>query len=203
MIHLGERFNDALVYAATLHREQKRKGTEIPYVSHLLATASIVLEHGGGEDEAIAALLHDAVEDHGAEQLRIILEKYGADVARIVAGCSDTLDSENKPPWRRRKEAYVAHLTDALSPTRLVSAADKLHNARSILADYRRIGPALWTRFNPDADALWYYRSLVSAFRAAGDHPHLVDELAIVVEELAEAMASASPGDADLGTGRT
>lgn len=190
MVNLGDRFNDALVYAATLHREQVRKGTTIPYVTHLMATASIVLEHGGGEDEAIAALLHDAAEDCGGrEELERIRARFGNAVAAIVDGCSDTL-ADPKPPWRERKEAYIAHLASTSSATRLVSAADKLHNARAILADYRRVGPELWTRFNPDADQRWYYRELVRAFREAGDNQELVAELEIVVGELALEMTS-------------
>jgi (p)ppGpp synthase/HD superfamily hydrolase len=192
MAPLGERFNDALAYAATLHREQVRKDTTIPYVSHLLATASIVLEHGGDEDEAIGALLHDAAEDcGGVEELERIRARFGETVATIVEGCSDTLETP-KPPWKERKGKYIAHIPDASSSTRLVSAADKLHNCRAILADYRRVGDALWDRFNPESDQLWYYRELVGAFRKAGDHEELVAELEIVVGELGLAVATAS-----------
>ncbi len=138
------RFDGAFAYASRLHARQKRKGTKIPYVAHLLAVTAIVLEYGGGEDEAIAALLHDAVEDQGGPATRTeILGRFGKRVVAIVDGCTDT-DTEPKPPWRQRKEAYVAHVGDASPSVRLVSAADKLHNARSILADYRLLGEALW-----------------------------------------------------------
>jgi GTP pyrophosphokinase len=198
MAILGDRFNDALVYAATLHRDQKRKETAIPYVSHLLATASIVLEHGGGEDEAVAALLHDAAEDCGGRpELERIRGRFGDDVAAIVEGCSDTLQAE-KPPWRERKEKYIAHIPGASPSTRLVSAADKLHNARAILADYRIFGDELWARFKPDSDQLWYYPALVRAYRAAGDHQNLVGELARVVDELC-ALAGGPHADRESG----
>jgi len=166
----GERFEEALRYAARLHRAQLRKGTNIPYVTHLLAVAAIVGENGGTEDEVIAALLHDAV-------------------ASIVEGTSDT-DVVPKPPWPERKQNYVAHLRDASRSVRLVSAADKLHNARSILADLRAEGEAAWRRFNAGKeDQIWYYRALVDAFREAGGANELVDELERVVEEIAETAA--------------
>ena len=181
-IALSSRFSEALAFSADRHRDQIRKGTEIPYVSHLLAVASIVLEHGGSEDEAIAALLHDAVEDRKATAGEISA-RFGEGVAGIVLGCSDT-DQHPKPPWRARKEQYIDHLATASPSTLLVSAADKLHNARAILADYREIGDRLWQRFNPDADTLWYYRALVVAFRASAAPAALVDELDRVVSEL-------------------
>ncbi|HET6615857.1 MAG TPA: HD domain-containing protein [Dehalococcoidia bacterium] len=185
---LGERFNEALVYAAACHRYQLRKETEIPYVSHLLAVASIVLEHGGTEDEAIGALLHDAAEDcGGVEVLVTIRERFGAAVEHIVRGCSDALpaNGEPKPGWRERKEPYIAHIATACAPVRLVSAADKLHNARSILTDYRRIGEALWGRFNAGReDQRWYYGKLVEAFQTHGEHRELIDELTSVVAAL-------------------
>jgi (p)ppGpp synthase/HD superfamily hydrolase len=150
---------------------------------HLLGTASIALEHGATEDEAFTALLHDAVEDHGREQLVTIRERFGDAVAAIVVGCSDS-DVTPKPPWRTRKEAYVRHLPDASASVRLVSAADKLHNARAILTDYRAIGDALWRRFRGGKDGtLWYYRALVEAYRKAGTTP-LIEELDRVVSEI-------------------
>jgi (p)ppGpp synthase/HD superfamily hydrolase len=188
---LGERFNDALVYAATLHRPQVRKETTIPYVSHLLAVAGIVLEHGGDEDEAIGALLHDAGEDCGGEeQIVEIAAMFGEDVAHIVRGCSDSLlpQGEEKIPWRARKAAYIEHVATACAPVRLVSAADKLHNARSILSDYRIEGAKLWRRFNKESNQLWYYEKLVDAFRKHGDHTKLIDELSYVVGELRQEM---------------
>jgi len=192
IMHLSDRFNDALVFAANLHSRQKRKGTQIPYLSHLLGVASIALEYGATEDEAIAALLHDAVEDQGgAETQRQIKEKFGKEIERIVVECSDT-DKVPKPPWKERKTAYIRHLLNQrTSPSaRLVSAADKLHNARAIAKDYRGIGEQLWKRFNASKDeTLWYYRALVQAFRKTLKNP-VVDELDRVVTEI-ELLASA------------
>ena len=180
----GEKFEEALTYAARLHRDQTRKATAIPYVTHLLAVAAIVGENGGTEDEVVAALLHDAPEDQGGEaRLAEIRERFGTQVADIVAGNSDTYQ-EPKPPWRGRKERYVAHVACAPHPVRLVSAADKLHNARSVLADLRCLGDDLWPRFNGGREGtLWYYRALVEAFRSAGSNP-VVEELDRVVGEL-------------------
>jgi GTP pyrophosphokinase len=180
----GEKFEEALTYAARLHRDQTRKATGIPYVTHLLAVAAIVGENGGTEDEVVAALLHDAPEDQGGEtRLAEIRERFGAEVADIVAGNSDTYQ-EPKPPWRGRKEMYVAHVARAPHSVRLVSAADKLHNARSVLADLRCLGEDLWPRFNGGRKGtLWYYRALVEAFRSAGSNP-VVEELDRVVGEL-------------------
>ena len=136
----AQRYGKALAYAAEKHAGQKRKGTRIPYISHPLAVASLVLEHGGGEDEVIAALLHDVAEDYGGQEaLDEIREKFGMGVAAIVEGCTDTLESP-KPKWRPRKEAYVEHLRGAHRSVRLVATADKLHNARAILRDYRSDG---------------------------------------------------------------
>ena len=181
---LSTRFEEALVFAARLHREQIRKGTVIPYIAHLLGVTSIVLEHGGNEDEAIAALLHDAIEDQGGASTREeIRRRFGEAVVAIVNGCTDA-EVIPKPPWKARKEAYIAHMAHASPSVRLVSAADKLHNARAILADYRVLGDALWIRFNGGkAGTLWYYRCLVSAFRARGTTP-LVEELDRVVSEI-------------------
>jgi (p)ppGpp synthase/HD superfamily hydrolase len=181
---LSPRFTEALVCAATLHTTQTRKGTSVPYVSHVLAVCAIVLEHGGNEDEAIAALLHDAVEDQGGDATRQeIIRRFGETVAAIVDGCTDA-ETIPKPPWEERKRAYVAHIAEASPSVRLVAAADKLHNARAILADYRQHGEALWDRFNGGRDGtLWYYRALVDAFRAVDSSP-LVEELERTVAEL-------------------
>jgi len=181
---LGPRFEDALCYAARLHARQVRKRSGTPYVGHLLAVAAIVIEHGGGEDEAIAALLHDAVEDQGgAPRLAEIRERYGSRVAEIVAACSDT-DQTPKPPWRARKEAYLAHLATADRSVQLVSAADKLHNLRSLAGDYRLCGESLWTHFNGGRDGtLWYFRAVHERL----DKLHgtqLCEELARAIEEL-------------------
>ena len=181
---LSDRFTVALTLACELHREQARKGTQIPYVCHLLGVASIALEHGASEDEAIAAVLHDAVEDQGGvETAGRIREKFGELVTAIVLGCTDA-DVLPKPPWRERKEKYIAHVRTATPSVRLVSASDKLHNARAILADYREVGDALWPRFSGGKDGtLWYYRSLVDAFASHGPS-RLVAELERVVSEL-------------------
>jgi GTP pyrophosphokinase len=188
---LSPRFERALVLANRLHARQKRKGTEIPYVAHLMTVAGMVLEAGGDEDMAIAALLHDAVEDQGGQPtLRKIRKMFGKRVAEIVAGCTDS-DAVPKPPWRQRKETYIAHLRHAPPEVRLVSASDKLHNARTVLADYRRLGEALWPRFTGQRDGtLWYYRTLVETFRAAGSNS-VVDELGRVVAELEHWAAEA------------
>ena len=180
----GERFERALVYAARLHKDQVRKGSGIPYVNHLLAVAAIVGENGGNEEEVVAALLHDAPEDHGGrERLEEIRERFGSGVAQIVAGCTDTYESP-KPEWRKRKEAYVAQVRHAPPPVRLVSAADKLHNSRSILADLRLLGEDLWTRFTGGkSGTLWYYRALADAYAAAGTNA-IVEELERVVSEI-------------------
>ena len=186
----GEKFEEALTYAARLHRTQMRKGTYVPYVTHLLAVAAIVGENGGTEDEVIAALLHDAVEDQGGAATREeIRKRFGDSVATIVDGTSDS-DVIPKPPWQERKRNYVAHVSGASRSVRLVSAADKLHNARSILRDLRAEGDVTWQRFNAGRDdQLWYYRALVDAFRTAGGTEELVDELEEVVEEIGETAA--------------
>ena len=193
----GQKFEDALLYAARIHGCQHRKGTTIPYITHLLAVAAIVGENGGTETEVIAALLHDVVEDQGgAPRLHDIWGRFGGDVAEIVRACSDT-DRLPKPPWRERKDAYVRHLAHVSSSARLVSAADKLHNARAILADYRERGDALWSRFNNRGqdDTLWYYRELVQAFQAAATNPtekalgRVAGELDRVVGELDRLVA--------------
>lgn len=181
-VKLTARFEKALVFATRRHAKQKRKGGEVPYVSHLLAVCALVLEQGGSEDEAIAALLHDAVEDRAAT-LAEIRKRFGDEIAGIVRGCSDT-DEYPKPPWKARKTAYIEHVRTADPREKLVSAADKLHNARSILADYRVEGERVWDRFNADKkETLWYYEELVKALRANGSIP-LVDELDRVVKEI-------------------
>jgi len=187
---LSQRFEAALVFANRLHATQTRKGTRIPYVSHLLGVAGLALEHGADEDVAIGALLHDAVEDQGGRPtLARIHRRFGARVAEIVEGCSDA-DTVPKPEWRIRKERYLRHLEAAPADVRLVSACDKLHNARAILADYRVHGEALWKRFKGGRDGtLWYYRSLVQAFKRHGGTP-LVAGLARVVAELDELAAA-------------
>ncbi|WP_413162171.1 HD domain-containing protein [Capilliphycus salinus ALCB114379] len=181
---LSSRFRQALVYACELHAEQVRKGSGVPYAAHLLGVASIALEYGANESEAIAALLHDAIEDQGGASTREeIRRRFGETVAAIVDGCTDT-DQTPKPPWRERKQAYIDHLPTTSASVRLVSAADKLYNARSILQDYRQVGETIWERFTGRKEGtLWYYRSLVEAFEKAETTP-LVEELDRVVSQI-------------------
>ena len=180
---LSPRFAQALTYASIAHSDPVRKGTEIPYVSHLLAVAGLVLEHGGDEDEAIAALLHDAVEDAGGQaRLASIRQRFGDRVAEIVLDCTDT-DAMPKPPWRARKEAYIAHLANASASAKLVSCCDKLHNARCIVADLRTQGDLVWTKFTGGRDGtLWYYTTILAEYQRLGVSPPLVAELARTVE---------------------
>jgi (p)ppGpp synthase/HD superfamily hydrolase len=181
---LTARFEKALAYAARLHATQYRKGTSRPYIAHLLGVTSIVLTYGGDEDEAIAALLHDAVEDQGGlKTLRAIRKKFGARVARIVDGCTDSY-TEPKPPWLERKEEYLDHLRHADSSVRLVSAADKLYNARELLDDYRSRRGSVFDRFKGGKKGtLWYYREVARILRRKGPRA-LVRELDRVVAKL-------------------
>lgn len=183
---LGDRFDAALVMAADLHQRQVRKGTAIPYVSHLLAVCSLVLTCGGDEDEAIAALLHDAVEDQGGSPtLELIRTRFGDRVAVIVEACTDTTQTP-KPPAMARKRRYLADLDQDTTGTSvlLVSAADKVHNLTSILADYRMVGDQLWDRFNlQPPEHLWYYRSLADVYRRRLGGP-LSDKLDGLVTQL-------------------
>ena len=181
---LSVRFESALVFAFQLHARQVRKGGQIPYIAHLLAVAALVLEDGGDEDQAIAALLHDAVEDQGGKQtLQLIQERYGENVAQIVAGCTDA-DHIPKPPWRQRKETYLEHLIRATAEVRRVSLADKLHNARSLSQDLRRDGEAVWGRFKGGKQGtLWYYHSLVDIF-GQFEHSQMYLEFKKAVEEI-------------------
>ena len=170
-------FCEALNFAAQMHLRQFRKGRPIPFVSHLLAVASLVLEYGGNEDEAIAALLHDAVEDQGGRPvLDRIRRRFGETVAEIVEGCTDSYTIP-KPPWRERKESYICHLANASPSVLLVCTADKVHNARSLVRDYRELGNSLWSTFKGGREGtLWNYRALLEALRARSKSP-LVDEL--------------------------
>jgi GTP pyrophosphokinase len=159
-----DRFESAMAYAHQVHKDQRRKGTGIPYIAHVLGVTAIALEYGAGEDEAIAALLHDAAEDGGGEQtLAYIRAQFGDVVGDIVLGCSDSLveDPEDKLPWLERKENYLAHLDNASQSVCLVSAADKLHNVRSIIRDYRERGEEIWEQFQGRRDGtLWYYETV-------------------------------------------
>jgi len=188
MTELGSRLDEAFSYARQVHDGQTRKGTDAPYIGHLIGVASIVLDDGGSEDEAIAALLHDAAEDRGGrERLEDIRERFGPAVAQIVEDCTDSWETP-KPPWAERKQAYVKHAR-ALPPSSLrVSAADKVHNAYAILRDLRNIGEDVWARFNaPPDDVVAYYEGLVRAFREAGGG-RLVDELDRIVRGIRREM---------------
>jgi (p)ppGpp synthase/HD superfamily hydrolase len=192
------RFDDALIYASRLHATQRRKGSDVPYVSHLLSVAGLVLEFGGSEDEAIAALLHDAVEDQGGAATREeIRRRFGDTVVAIVDGCTDT-DQEPKPPWRERKEAAIATARSADDSVRLVMAADKIHNAGSVLREFRQIGDEVWRRFRGGRDgSLWYYREMATALSgtpsARSGLTLIVQELIRVVGELHDAASEPWP----------
>jgi (p)ppGpp synthase/HD superfamily hydrolase len=200
---LGPRLQRAFRYAAKMHDGQVRKATAVPYLSHLMAVASLVLEAGGDEEMAIAALLHDVVEDCGGmPRLREIRKMFGARVARIVEGCTDSF-VEPKPEWSERKRGYLDEVKHADAETRLVSASDKLHNVRTILADYRRDGDAIWVRFNGKKEGtLWYYRALSDEYARTPNR--ITRELEITVGELERAVggsadATNTPAQAKLG----
>ena len=187
---LSARFQQAFTYASTLHATQYRKGSPTPYIAHLMSVAALVLEDGGSEDEVIAALLHDSIEDHPRDgnTMEEIRTLFGDRVLRIVLGCTDA-DEHPKPPWRKRKNAYLKHLATAPADVRRVAAADKLHNARAVLHDYRHLGERLWRRFNAGKkDQLWYYAELVKVLKGRGRRGPLVRELGRVVHELEEAV---------------
>ena len=191
-IKLGPRFHRAFLFAAEKHAGQARKASTIPYIAHLMGVASLVLEFGGDEDLAIAALLHDVVEDCGGiPMLKEVRRRFGSRVAKIVDGCTDS-NTKPKPPWRERKENYLKHLKKADVGTRLVSAADKLNNVRSILSDHRDVGEAIWDRFNGGRDGtLWYYRALLEEFLRRKPN-RLTKELEIAIREL-ESRAGLPP----------
>lgn len=180
---LSFRCDQALHCAADQHRHQAMKGGQIPYMAHILGVAGIVALYGGTEDEIIAALLHDTVEDTGLT-LDDIGTQFGANVAEIVAGCTDT-DEDPKPPWRERKEEHISAVCSASDSVRLVYAADKLQNARAMLKDYRVVGGRLWGRFNGGkAGTFWYYRAMIDVFRETDTHGDLVSELTRTINEL-------------------
>jgi (p)ppGpp synthase/HD superfamily hydrolase len=192
---LTERFDRALLYATHVHGGQVRKGTSTPYIAHLLAVAATVLEYGGDEDLAIAALLHDSVEDQGGRaRLADVRNRFGDRVARVVAACSDSLADtargEKKADWQQRKEAYLAHLRTADEEVLRVSLADKVHNARAILRDLRKpdVGETVWSRFSqPREKTLWHYRSLADRFRE-----RLPGQLANELHEIVEVLENGS-----------
>ena len=189
-VELGPRFEQALLYAAAAHRQQPRKGTAVPYLSHLLGVASIVLTYGGNEDQAIAGLLHDTVEDCGTEHEPVIAELFGDEVLRIVLACTDARVPAGaaKASWRERKEQYLHHFRElpAGDAALLVSCSDKLHNSEAILADLEALGLPLWDRFpgKTPEDLLWYYESLAATFDAALPGP-LADRLHRTVDAMA------------------
>ena len=189
-MRLGPRFERALLFATRKHASQTRKGGAVPYISHLLGVAGLVLEAGGDEDLAIAALLHDVAEDcGGVPMLNQVRRRFGKRVAHIVEGCSDAFTIP-KPSWRERKEPYIRHLRTADADTRLVSVADKLHNARSIVADYRELGEQIWERFQGRRKGtLWYYRALLDEFKRKKPN-RLINEFERVVLELEALTAS-------------
>lgn len=182
---LTARFEEALIYATQLHSQQVRKGSNTPYISHLLSVTALVLEDGGDEEQAIAALLHDAIEDQGGELTRqAIREKFGHRVEELVEGCTDT-DTIPKPNWRERKEAYLERFRASTPEVRRVSLADKLHNARSILADHRKIGNKIWEYFKGQREGtLWYYRAIVQSAKDVGETSGLLVELEEMVQKL-------------------
>jgi (p)ppGpp synthase/HD superfamily hydrolase len=196
---LTKRYTQAFQLAAQLHQTQQRKGTKVPYLSHLMAVSSLVLEYSGTEDEAIAGLLHDAVEDQGGQAtLQTIREQFGDAVAEIVWAVSDT-DVQPKPAWKVRKEIYIAHAREATSSARLVSACDKLHNLRSILRDYLEQGEGQWARFVPEAPTLaekrdmviWYYSQLTQVYLEVGP-AQVGRELKRTLEALLEATQTSA-----------
>lgn len=186
----------AFDFAARIHRSQTRKGSSVPYLSHLLAVAAQVMDWGGDESAVITALLHDAVEDQGGlETLEEIRRSFGSQVAEMVRGCSDAFTTP-KPPWRERKERFLAELPGADPQVRLVVAADKLHNLQCILRDHRRMGESIWERFRGGREGtLWYYRELVAIFRSAGPAVagrELEEQYSLLLSELPE-MSDGEP----------
>lgn len=184
---LTHRFVQGLELAIRAHNGQVRKGTHIPYIAHPMAVASIALEYGADEDQAIAALLHDAVEDGGAAYVSKIRELFGERVTTIVMGCTDGVPNSagQKPPWKTRKEQYLAHLEEAALDVLLVSGSDKLHNARAILSDLQAIGNQVFDRFSASkAETVWYYSSLSDIFtrRGVAVAPALADTVSQIKE---------------------
>lgn len=185
-LKLTERYESALVYATRLHANQTRKISGVPYISHLLSVSALVLEAGGTEEEAIAALLHDAVEDQGGEPIRKdIRQLFGETVLAIIDGCTEW-DTPPKPPWQERKLQYLEKLRYALPSVRLVSLADKLHNSRSLLADCQQYGDVIWTNFSAGKEkTLWFYQSLVQVYQQTGSD-WMTQEIERVVNQLCQ-----------------
>ena len=185
---LGPKYAEAVAYASALHAHQVRKSTTIPYISHLLAVSSLILEAEGDEEMAIAGLLHDGPEDQGGQEtLNDIKSRFGPRVAHIVEGCTDSLapNPEHKEPWRIRKERYLAHLGEADQNTLTVALADKLHNARATVSDLMIIGPETWERFNASPeDILWYYESILEIAKERSENEFLVTNLEAAVQDM-------------------
>lgn len=194
-MELSNQFTDALAFAERLHRPQKRKGLDTPYIAHLLAVCSLVLEWGGDEEVAIAALLHDAVEDQGGLAVLSEIEgRYGSRVAELVLECSDNQGEGStaaKAPWLERKQAYLASVPNKSDAAALITAADKLHNARSIVADLERDGSETLLRFNAPGLVAWYYQSVLQALSVRRQPPPL-DELRFVVNRLSTLASPSS-----------
>jgi len=181
---LTEKFEQALIYATHLHAKQRRKTNGVPYISHLLSVAALVLEDGGSEAEAIAALLHDAVEDQGGAATRQdILHRFGEQVVAIVDGCTES-DTNIKPPWRERKQRYLDQLRQGSEAVRRVALADKLHNARSLVIETRCQGEEIWSVFSAGKEGtLWFYHAFLDLYRTPNPSP-MVEELAQVLSTL-------------------
>ena len=182
---LSARMTDAFEYARLLHDGQLRKGTQTPYISHLMSVSSLVLDSGGSEDEAISALLHDAVEDCGGlPVLEKIRQKFGDEIADIVKGCSEP-EIQPRPPWKDRKKAYISQIASESDSVKRVACADKLHNLRSILTDYHSVGDRVWDRFHADKEGtLWFYQSMLETLRTFGDGMAIFVELEKRVTDL-------------------
>lgn len=197
-LRLGPRFDEALAFASRVHAADIRKGTTVPYIAHPLSVCALVLLDGGDEDEAVAALLHDTLEDHPTlAPPEVIAARFGKRVLGIVRECSDTGDDYRGGPkedWKQRKRRYLDHIPVASPEARRVSLADKVDNARAILTDYREDGEKLWERFNSGRDEqLWYYRQLVKRFRKAGARGFLMRELKRTVAELERRATASGP----------
>lgn len=192
-MHYTRRIVDAFAFAQKVHADHSRKGSGVPYITHVMAVAAIVGEHGGDEDTFIAALLHDAVEDgDGYATLAQIRAQFGEHVALMVEACSDAFEKP-KPAWRERKEKFIASMRTAVPKVRLIVAADKLHNLCATIGDYRAVGEAVWQKFNGGREGtLWYYAAIAQALAEGWEHP-LIDDLATVLEELHEIGRASHP----------
>ncbi|MCP4639599.1 MAG: HD domain-containing protein [bacterium] len=180
-MHYSHRIADAFALAHELHRQQRRRGSRVPYITHLMAVAALVGEYGGDEDQVIAALLHDGAEDAGGVvTLERIRQAFGDRVAQHVEGCSDTVD-DPKPPWRGRKQAFIEETRQADPAVKLIIAADKLHNACSTLRDLREHGALTWNKFAGKRDGtMWYYREMAVALGEGWEHPILIELCATI-----------------------